>query len=458
FAPDGKTKNTVNDLSVPLSRLKEMGDRLVDFHGPHDHQLLFQETSHLVLLDRLSALDSDRDVYSSAFGEFKRMSDELEKTRSLAFSRDRDMDLLSHQIKELEQVPLDDAAYERTAQADAMANNSGKLCECVKALVDLLDGDDGITVRVSRMFTHLGTLARIDERMKGLEEVLSRVQEDAGMLSSELNAYLEKLDIDPAASEETARRMDIYTDILRKYGPRLVEARAFYAEAKKRHDILTDLDHNTAELEKKVKILRTKALEAAALLTAKRKKAAVSLKKTIEKELEELGINKVMFECRVAQGDLTSDGVDNVVFYISPNAGEELKPLADIVSSGEAARVMLALKKALIKVDPVPVLIFDEIDAQIGGRLGTVTGKKLKEISSGRQVLLITHLPQIASFGDKHFKVVKHVRSGRTETELVVLEGDERVKELARMMSGEKETEIAVKHAQTMLNEADRAV
>ncbi len=187
-----------------------------------------------------------------------------------------------------------------------------------------------------------------------------------------------------------------------------------------------------------------------------RQKAAQTLKTTIEKELTELGMPKVKFESKVSASDFNDRGADQVVFYISPNVGEGLKPLAEIVSSGEAARVMLALKKALIKVDPIPVLIFDEIDAQIGGRLGTITGQKLCDISTHRQVILITHLPQIASFADHHYKVTKVVKSGRSLTQLQLLDRDERVKELAQMMSGEKESPIALKHAVDMLAQAKR--
>jgi DNA repair protein RecN (Recombination protein N) len=167
-----------------------------------------------------------------------------------------------------------------------------------------------------------------------------------------------------------------------------------------------------------------------------------------------LGISHVAFEVRFEKTDFTKDGSEKVIFYISPNAGEELKPLAQIVSSGEAARVMLALKKALINVDTIPVLIFDEIDAQIGGRLGTVTGKKLKELAQNRQVLLITHLPQIASFADTHLKIFKTVKNGRATTQISQLDENGRIKEIAEMMSGQSKTEISITHAEDMLSAA----
>jgi len=169
-----------------------------------------------------------------------------------------------------------------------------------------------------------------------------------------------------------------------------------------------------------------------------------------------LGIAHVKFEARLDPVEFHAGGQDQVTFYISPNAGEDLKPLSEIVSSGEAARVMLALKKALIKVDPIPVLIFDEIDAQIGGRLGSVTGQKLKEISRNRQVILITHLPQIASFADAHFQVTKTVKDGRALTFVDALDKERRIKELAQMMSGKDESRIAVQHAKDMLAKAEK--
>jgi len=193
----------------------------------------------------------------------------------------------------------------------------------------------------------------------------------------------------------------------------------------------------------------------AGAISKKRKKTAKSLKETIEKELNELGIENVDFEVIFEKTNLSYLGFDKVDFYISPNAGEPLKPLAEIVSSGEAARVMLALKKALINVDPIPVLIFDEIDAQIGGRLGTITGAKLREISLNRQVILITHLPQIASFAQTHFKVTKRVDAGRTITKVECLNKGSRIDELAKMMSGKKASTISVKHAKELIEKAE---
>ena len=274
---------------------------------------------------------------------------------------------------------------------------------------------------------------------------------------SALERYRDGLSFDPGEAAAIRERAERYDDIVRKYGPTIEDAAAFYRQAKERRDFLSDSEHNGAALSKELAAAE-KALDAAAeKLTRSRKKAGQALTVTIEKELKELGINKVRFETRIERAqEFGRHGRDEVTFYISPNAGEELKPLSAIVSSGEAARVMLALKKALIAVDPIPTLIFDEIDAQIGGRLGTVTGTKVRELADARQVILITHLPQIASFADRHYKITKRVERGRTTTAIARLEKEARVTELAQMMAGEEETAVARAHAEEMLAKAGK--
>jgi DNA repair protein RecN (Recombination protein N) len=232
------------------------------------------------------------------------------------------------------------------------------------------------------------------------------------------------------------------------------EAQNFYLQAKAKYDLLLNFDEKSNDLDEALKKIESRLSEAADKISKLRIKQSKQLKKVIEKELSELGIANVLFEVVFNKEPFSSFGFDKIEFYISPNLGMEPKPLADIISSGEAARVMLGLKKALINVDPVSVLIFDEIDAQIGGRLGTVTGQKLREISRYRQVILITHLPQIASFADRHFKVVKSVRKSLTFTDVILLDSKTRVEELASMLGGQNKKDISLKHAQEMLADA----
>ncbi len=458
YLPTGRSKSSINGFSVTTSQLAEIGNHLVDFHGPHDHQLLFSEESHIHILDRLSDMNIEKDEYAKRYTTYELLQKELNKLALLSQERERQLDILSSQVKELEQVPLDSGKYEELLKERTRINNSEKLYECVANLINILENEEtGVNSAVSRAFGSMKSLNDIDESTVSLSETLSRIQEDSAELVNTLTSYMEGLSFEADEAGRINSLYDIYYEIQRKYGPTLEDANAFYEKAKEKHDLLINLEHNSSELKEKMEAARKDLIQSAKKITAKRKKTAKALEETIKQELKDLGIKHVQFECRIEKEELSSTGQDKVVFFISPNVGEALKPLAEIVSSGEAARVMLALKKALTKVDPIPVLIFDEIDAQIGGRLGSITGKKLKELAQNRQVILITHLPQIASFGDHHFKVLKEVVDTRTVTKVEFLDKDSRIKELAKMMSGEKESQIAVKHAHDMLTRAKTA-
>lgn len=452
YTPDGKNKIKINGFNVTVAQLKELGNHLVDFHGAHDHQMLLSENSHLGILDRLCDFQDLKSNYERLYNSYAEIKKNLADLSQLAKNREIELDTLSHQIKELEQVELDQAKYDELIENRGRIDNREKLYEQVTQLINIIENDEhGISGKLSETFSPLKNLNNLDPSTNKWTDAVTNIQEKTSELISELEGYRENLSFEPGEADEVYKKYDTYYSILRKFGPTLLDAAKFYRDAKKRYDLLANLENSDAELQEKLISVGTDLKEIAKKISDKRKKTAKTLKETIEKELKELGITHVQFECRVEKSDLQETGMDKVVFYISPNAGESLKPLSEIVSSGEAARVMLALKKALTKVDPIPVLIFDEIDAQIGGRLGTITGKKLKELSSNRQVILITHLPQIASFGDLHFKVTKNVRNNRTITEVKLLDREARVKELAKMMSGEKESKIAVEHAEELL-------
>lgn len=454
---EGRNKNKINGFSVTVSQLKDIGDNLVDLHGPHDHQMLFSESSHIRILDRLSDLGKDLDAYKKEFTYYSSLLAKLEELKGLSESSQREMEILRHQIRELEQVSLEEEDHQELVRERNRINNAEKLYEHTSQLLELLENDSaGISSLISRAFGPLQALNETDESTTRMSELLETAQTSTDELSSALNSYLEKVSFEPGLASEINERYDQYYEILRKYGPTLNDAAIFLAKAKEKYDLLIDLEHNDAEITNRIKASVTVLNKLAKKLNTKRGQTAELLGRTIEKELKELGISNVSFECRIERADLSRTGYDRVTFYISPNAGEDLKPLADIVSSGEAARVMLALKKALTKVDPIPVLIFDEIDAQIGGRLGKITGKKLKELSADRQVILITHLPQIASFADHHLKVIKTVKEGKTFTKVIVLDHDAKVAELAEMMSGEDKSDIAVEHARDMYSKAKK--
>jgi len=455
FSSDGKTKNTINGFTVTASQLKEIGNHLIDIHGPHDHQMLFSETSHIEILDRLSALGPLKNIYNETYHIFSNHKNKLDELSRIKQDRDREMDIILHQKKELEQVPLDNKSYEEFLQKSRLAGNSETLHEYASELYDTLQNEEAGTEKtINNAFSLTGKLNDIDSESAAFSEALENMQETLSDLISNVRKYIEKLSFDPDEINEINKTHDIYYELLRKYGPAINNVQDFYTGIIEKYDTLSNIEHNTLEITKKMKQIGSRLRETADQITSIRKKTALKLKDTIEKELKELGIKHVQFECRIENQDPSPSGQDKVTFFISPNKGEALKPMAEIVSSGEAARVMLALKKALTIVDPIPILIFDEIDAQIGGRLGNIIGKKLKELSENRQVLLITHLPQIASFADCHMKVLKNLKNSRTSTEVILLNDADRTKELAKMMSGEKESSIAIDHAKAMLKNA----
>jgi DNA repair protein RecN (Recombination protein N) len=455
FYSDGRNKIKVNGFSLTVTQLREIGNTLIDFHGPHDHQSLLSESSHIGMLDRLANLDKEIEDYNELYRSYQAIKQKLSQLQQLSQGRERELDLLSHQIKELEQVSLKEDEYEKLLQERVKINNAERLYQCINQLLNVLGSEEGgVSERIRQAFSPMKSLNQIDEKTSQLMDILSEVQDDTEDLVVQLQDYTDGLSFDSAQAEDINVRYDIYDEIKRKYGPSLEAAEHFYVEAKKRYNLLANFEQEDSALKQEINLVEAKLKQKAQKLTQKRQKGSSELKGTIEKELTELGMPKVKFDVKIAPVEFNDRGADHVVFYISPNVGESLKPLADIVSSGEAARVMLALKKALIKVDSIPVLIFDEIDAQIGGRLGTTTGEKLRDIAAHRQVILITHLPQIASFADAHFKVTKNVKAGRSITQVNLLNKEERIKELAQMMSGEKESKIALKHAGDMLANA----
>ncbi|MFP4472717.1 MAG: DNA repair protein RecN [Candidatus Omnitrophota bacterium] len=450
---DGRSRIKVNGQSVTVTQLKAIGSVLVDIHGPHDHQQLLREESHRGILDALTDFGPHREQYRELYRRYASLLARQKELTEMAHSRDREMDMLRHQLNELEAVSLEDSDYEDMQGRMNRLRFSERLAESGGALLAICEDEQaGLSEQLRRACGYASTLNQLDEQTSSMTSSLEQMQEVCEEFSSRLRDYTTDLAFEPGEAVQLNELYDQYEDIKRKYGPALADARGFYADAKKRYEDLVDLEHNDTELKRQLADLRGEMESVAVRLSENRKKTARDLKKTIERELKDLGFDHVIFSADVAPEDFGPEGADQVRFFISPNAGEELKPLADIVSSGEAARLMLALKKALTRVDPIPVLVFDEIDAQIGGRLGTITGQKLRDISADRQILLITHLPQIAGFGNRHFRVTKTVDRKRTTTLAECLQGDVRIEELAHMMQGQQTSDVALEHARQMLS------
>ncbi|MBI4972136.1 MAG: DNA repair protein RecN [Candidatus Omnitrophica bacterium] len=457
---EGRSRAWANGRMVNISALKELGAFLIDIHGQYDHQLLLDQSQHLDLLDRFVGADDIGQKYEALFAEYSALLKHREELASLEAGREREIDILKFQIDEITQAKLknDDEVAELEKERVRFAN-AEKLYESVSALTALLDeDDDSVTTLLGKARPRFNELLKFDDSMADLKKEFETVETSLAEIARSLQHYRDSLTFEPDRLRQIEARLDAIYLLKKKYGGSVEKILEFYAEARKKYDSIVNAEVYGRETEQKISRLLPKISALADELSEKRKKAAQSLKKTIERELKDLGIDHARFECQFDAIDFSPAGRDRVEFMISPNLGQPILPLRKIISAGEVSRVMLAMKKALAKVDPVETLIFDEIDANIGGRMGTVTGEKLKEIAGERQVLLITHLPQIASFADRHFKVTKVARQGKTSTEYQVIAGEARVKELAQMMSGKSESDISRKHAEEMLAQAENLV
>lgn len=458
---DGRTRIKVNGNALTVAQLKDLGNHLIDFHGPHDHQMLLAREHHLMMLDRLIDFNDVKPRYEEEFRTYVDLKARLQDLQAMGRSRERELDFLSHQLKELDQVPLEAERYQELMQRHARISNTERLAQAASSFLSRFENEEaGIAEQIRQSFSPCRVLTDNDNGAAALEELLNTAQETAETMIAQLHQYLDGLSFEPGEAEDLNRMYDIYEDLKRKYGPTLDDVAAFSDQARAKHEALVNLEHNDAQLRRELGATEENLRGLSAQMSAQRQSGARLLETTIEQELRDLGIQHVDFEVRFNTAAFTREGCDQVEFFISPNAGEPLKPLAEIVSSGEAARLMLALKKALTHVDPIPVLIFDEIDAQIGGRLGQMTGRKLKELSRNRQVILITHLPQIAAFGDRHFHVGKVVRDGKTYTDVTELADDQRLVEVAQMMGASQSGnsgdywETVLSHAREMLVKA----
>lgn len=452
YSAEGRSRAWINNRLVNLGNLKELGNLLIDIHGQYDHQLLLDAGSHIELLDRFGGDDRVLEQYRSLHEEYSLLVRRREELRALESGRERELDLLKYQVEEIENAEPEEGEDEALKTERIRLINAEKLHEGASRLLDALDeGEMAVSSVLAQSGRDLAELANLDNSVGAVRQDYETAQLTLEEVIRFLRDYREGLSFDSDRLNEIDKRLDVLDLLKRKYGKSIPEILGFLKEAREKYDRLDNSGVYEKELDAKIEKLLPSLRELAGTLSEKRKKTALALKRIIETELKDLNIPNAQFGCVIEESDFSPAGRDRIEFTVSLNAGQPKMPLRKIISAGEVSRVMLAMKKALMKVDPVPTLIFDEIDSNIGGRLGTVTGGELKEIAETRQVLLITHLPQIASFADRHFKVAKAVRQGKTVAEYEVVDGDARVRELAQMMSGKRESEISKKHAEEML-------
>ena len=455
---DGRSRCHINGRITPLSILKETGDWLVDIHSQNDHQSLLKKHVHLDLLDRYGGLVMEREKVSEEFEKLKRLRNELEELCKATQENERMREMYEFYLKEIDIAELKSNEEEELRNRKRMLSNAEKLHELLSSIYGALKGEEGSAADKLRSAAKLlEEASTIDERLSSalqlVENGLISIEEAADSIRESSNS----LDFDVNELEAIEARLDLIFSLKRKYGQTIDEILKYREDiAEKlrkimyRNDEIERLNREITEVEKIFKSFT-------ASLSKKRKKIASELASSIEKQLKQLGMTHCRFEVGFGGQEGNSTGIDDVDFLISPNLGEKLKPLREIASSGEISRIMLAIRTVIGENDSTPVLIFDEIDVNIGGNTATIVGEKLARLGKKRQVICITHLPQVAQYADTHFRVRKEVKGKRTLTYVERLSEKERVEELARMMGASPDEKAPAQFVKTMLRKTKKA-
>lgn len=447
----------INGSPVTLAVLKELGDRLVDLHGPHDHQSLFSREAQTTVLDAFAGAAGAAADYAAAHREVARIFTELENLRESERDETRRREMLSHMVTEIGEAGLKPGEEEELIGRLRAASNSRRLMELGAQVQSALgsDGDGGLPSLLAAAVKAAREIARLDPAAENVRDALEDVSAQIGAVDSDCRHYLESIDGDPASLAALEARADVIQSLKRKYGANLDEVLQHGEEARRE---LEAIDHRGERLEGLQKLLQSAQEQAdrqAMKLSAARAKAAPRLAKAVTAELRDLGFLRAEFGVQLENlAERRASGAESADFSFAPNPGEPAKPLRAIASSGEISRVMLALKTVLAGEDGVPLLVFDEIDANVGGEVAVKVGKKMRDLAETHQVLCITHLPQVAASAHRHFAVSKEYDGVRTVTAVGELGKKERVAELARMLGG-KDSESAAAHARSLLTGND---
>ena len=449
----GANRQFINGSPAPLSTLAAVGDWLVDLHGPHDHQSLLQPLRQLLLLDAFGNLESRREAYAQLV---RRAADLAEAKRGLIVDETTyatKLDLLRFQIRELTEARLDPDEEIAVEAEFTRCHNAARLLELAQGAAAVLsENDDALLTQLGTLGRVLREMHRLDPAAEGLATAQESIASTLRDLQTELSSYTDRIDLDPSRLSILEARLNLIHGLKRKYGgsvssalERLDQARSELAALEGRETELARLDRDLAEVEAAMQ-------RDGKLLTQQRTRLLPKLGKAVEHELSALGFRQGRFAIELNLVSPNAAGMDAVEFQFAPNPGEPYRPLRNIASSGEIARVMLALKTVLAAEDQIPVLVFDEVDANVGGETATAVGQKMRQIAAHRQVLCITHLAPVAAFGNTHLVVTKELEDGRTLSRIQRVKDESRVDELARMLGGI--TPASRGHAKELLDSA----
>jgi len=454
----GRGKAFINGNLATLGMLSEIGEELLSIYGQHEHQSLQRVETHIDILDELGGLLRPRDEFQERFERLVSLSEEMNRIREEKDRRAKERELMAFQSREIESSGIRIGEEEALKEERSILTHARKLTDFAHVSEEKLYSNEGSAIeRIQSILSQGKEVIAVDpslsQPLKNLEGALIQLEEVAFVLRD----YSKRIEVNPMRLEEIENRLEEIDRLKRKYGSTEGEILRFKERVDHALRSLTSDEERLSELEGAMSPLREEVTALAKRLSKERKRVASELKRSVERELSTLGMKKTTFEVRMGESALSPKGMDRVEFLISPNIGEEVKPLAKIASGGELSRIMLAMKRILAKVGGRQVLVFDEVDAGIGGAIAEVVGRKLRELSRHHQVICVTHLPQIACFADKHHSVKKEVRAGRTVTGVDPLEKEAVVDEIARMLGGVKVTEKTRAHAREMIENAKKS-
>ena len=464
----GQSRCFVNDSPISLSVLKEIGDHLVDLHGQHEHQSLLDSKEHLTYLDNYAEAGDLLARVGDDYFRLKKKLEGLEELKSIDKVSREKKELYQFQLNEITKAGLSVEEEEKLSTEKKILENSEALFQIASMVFqELYDIDGSIIERLSLIKKELERGGEYDPRLKDHIENLNSAILQLNDSSRFLQGYKDSLNFDPEKLEKIRERLNLINSLKKKYGQSVEEVLSYADKIKVDLEKIENRDELIQKTEQEIKDLKEILKKDSMLLSDKRKEKGSELSRKIKKELSFLGMERCDFEVKISQREeenglleisgkryyVDEKGLDQVEFYVSPNPGEELKPLAKIASGGEISRIMLALKSVLAKSDQIPTMIFDEVDVGIGGEIAEAVGKRMKTLSSTHQIICITHLQQIASQADYHFKVYKEVSKNRTITKIKLLSREERIKEIARMIGGKKISDLSLEHAAEMIEE-----
>ena len=451
---DGKNVCRVNGSLVSVAILRKLGMQLINIHGQHDSATLFDEDNHLSFLDAFGDNESLRAAYSEKFEAVAKLRREIDKMTMDEGEKLRRMETLRYQIAEIEKAELEAGEDEVLEERRKILQNAEKLSNGMDTAVECLyggDDSDGASGLLAQAEYALARLAKFSDSFASLHDRVADLMYQVQDVAEEVRDARDDLSYSADELEQIESRLDVIHKLRRKYGVTCEDILAYLDKAKKELDDIEFADDHLERLKKKLKKAEKEAWDAAKELRKNRQETSLTMADRILTELAQLDMPRVQFTCRFTETDLTSNGADAVAFYMSANAGEALKPMSKVASGGELARIMLAMKNVLAEKDQVNTLIFDEVDTGVSGRAAQKVAEKLRSVATHKQVLCVTHLPQLAALANTHLLIAKSERDGRTYTSVTPLDIEGRKRELARIIGGTNITETTLKSAEEML-------